>query len=162
MTNESLSATVTIKAPAETVFAIIADPASHAAIDGTGWVREPLDGNNLLTTAGQVFRIAMYHPNHPDGNYEMANKIVVFDPPHAIAWKPGQDPAGNGELEFGGWVWRYDLTPIRQSETEVTLSYDWAAVPASIREHIGFPPFDPDHLHNSLNHLAKLVPSRAD
>jgi hypothetical protein len=27
MTNESLSATVTIKAPAETVFAIIADPA---------------------------------------------------------------------------------------------------------------------------------------
>ena len=45
MTNESLSATVTIKAPAETVFAIIADPASHAAIDGTGWVRDPPTAN---------------------------------------------------------------------------------------------------------------------
>src|ERR1700722_14519872 len=115
MTNESLTATVTIKAPAETVFAIIADPASHAAIDGTGWVRESRDGNNQLSTAEQVFRIAIYHPNHPNGNYEMANKIVVFDPPFAIAWKPGQDLAGTGELEFGGGVWGYELTGIRHS-----------------------------------------------
>jgi len=45
MTNESVSATVTIKAPAETVFEIIADPASHAAIDGTGWVRDTPTAN---------------------------------------------------------------------------------------------------------------------
>ncbi|HVA08601.1 MAG TPA: hypothetical protein VNG12_17850 [Acidimicrobiales bacterium] len=87
---------------------------------------------------------------------------MAFDPPHAIAWEPGHVPAGDGELEFGGWVWRYDLTPFGQSETEVKLSYDWSAVPAALREHIGFPPFDPDHLHNSLNHLAELVPSTAD
>ncbi|MGA8371485.1 MAG: SRPBCC family protein [Acidimicrobiales bacterium] len=162
MTNESLSATATIKSPAETVFAIIADPATHAAIDGTGWVVEPLDGNNQLRTEGQVFWMTMYHENAPDGTYHTANRVVVFDPPHSIAWETGQDPAWNGELEFGGWVWRYDLRPVRQSETEVRLSYDWSAVPAFRREYIQFPPFDRDHLHNSLNHLAELVPLTAD
>ncbi|MGH3446001.1 MAG: hypothetical protein ACRDQA_25045 [Nocardioidaceae bacterium] len=156
MTNETVSAIATIKAPAETVFAILADPTSHAAIDGTGWVREPLDGEHL-TQAGQMFRMAMYHDNHPDGSYEMANKIRVFDPPHAISWEPGQDVEGDGNPSFGGWIWRYDLTPISQSETEVILSYDWSAVPPFLREQIQFPPFAPDHLENSLGHLAELA-----
>ena len=55
------------------------------------------------------------------------------------------------------WVWRYDLAPAGPSETRVTLSYDWSAVPGSLRQHIGFPPFPPDHLGNSLAHLARLV-----
>jgi Polyketide cyclase / dehydrase and lipid transport len=161
MTHESLSATVTIPAPAETVFAVIADPASHAAIDGTGWVRDPPD-RQPLTAPGQVFRMAMYHPNHPNGEYEMANLVQVFDPPTAISWKPGYDP-GNGELRFGGWTWRYDLAPLGPSETEVRLTYDWSAVPDDVRQTgPSFPPFPPDHLSNSLDHLAQLVPSRAE
>jgi hypothetical protein len=82
----------------------------------------------------------------------------VFDPPSAISWDPGYD-AGDGTLGFGGWTWRYDLTPAGPSNTTVTLSYDWSAVPDPIREHIGFPPFPPDHLANSLAHLADLVTS---
>jgi uncharacterized protein YndB with AHSA1/START domain len=155
MTDETVSATTIIDAPADAVFAVLADPAKHAAIDGTGWVRGSLDGQPL-TAAGQVFRIAMYHPNHPEGNYEMANRVQVFDPPRAISWEPGQD-AGDGSLRFGGWVWRYDLTPAGPSGTEVTLSYDWSAVPDFLRQHIGFPPFAPDHLGNSLAHLAGLA-----
>ena len=155
MADETVSATTIIDAPAEAVFAVLADPAKHAAIDGTGWVRESLDGQPL-TAAGQVFRIAMFHPNHPEGNYEMANRVRVFDPPRAISWEPGQY-AGDGSLGFGGWVWRYDLTPAQPSGTEVTLSYDWSAVPDFLREHIGFPPFPPDHLGNSLAHLAELA-----
>jgi len=38
------------------------------------------------------------------------------------------------------------------------LSYDWSAVPDFPRQHIGFPPFAPDHLGNSLAHLAELAP----
>jgi hypothetical protein len=105
---------------------------------------------------GQIFRIAMYHPNHRDGNYEMANLVQIFDPPSAIAWKPGQDREDGG-VRFGGWVWRYDLTPVGPSETKVTLSYDWSAVSDPVRQRIGFPPFPPDHLRNSLAHLADLV-----
>lgn len=157
---EHIKATTYVNAPAETVFDVLADPSTHAAIDGTGWVRESLDGNRL-TAAGQVFRMAMYHDNHPDDNhpdkdYEMANRVEVFDPPHAIAWQPGQGP-DDANLQFGGWVWRYDLKPAGRARTEVTLTYDWSAVPPQIREHIGFPPFEPSHLDNSLKNLAELA-----
>jgi uncharacterized protein YndB with AHSA1/START domain len=155
MTGDSVSATMVIDAPAEAIFAILADPAKHAAIDGTGWVGKNLD-SEPLTAAGQVFRMSMYHPNHPDGNYEMANRIQVCDRPSTISWEPGYD-TGDGTLAFGGWVWRYDLTPAGPSGTRVTLTYDWSAVPDPIREHIGFPPFPPEHLSNSLAHLAELV-----
>ena len=30
-----------------------------------------------ITAAGQVFRMAMYHPNHPDKDYEIANLVEV-------------------------------------------------------------------------------------
>jgi uncharacterized protein YndB with AHSA1/START domain len=155
MADETVSATTIINAPAEAIFAVLADPARHAAIDGTGWVCEPLD-SQPLTAAGQVFRMAMFHANHPDGNYQMANRVQVFDPPRAISLEPGQD-AGDGNLRFGGWVWRYDLAPAGTSGTKVTLYYDWSAVPEFLRQHIGFPPFPPDHLGNSLAHLAGLV-----
>ncbi len=155
MADEIVSATAIINAPSEVIFAILADPAKHAAIDGTGWVREPLD-SDPLTASGQVFRMAMYHPNHPDGNYQMANRVQAFDPLQAISWEPGQD-TGDGNLRFGGWIWRYDLTPAGPSKTKITLSYDWSAVPGPLRQHIGFPPFPPDHLGNSLAHLAELA-----
>ena len=112
----------------------------------------------MVTAAGQVFRMHMYHPNHPDGNYVTANEVLVFDPPHAISWRTGYD-ADDGTLRFGGWFWRYDLTPAGPSSTTVTLTYDWSAVPDDIRELIGFPPFPPEHFGNSLAHLAELVSS---
>jgi hypothetical protein len=152
---DSVSTTRDIGAPAAAVFAVLADPASHAAIDGTGWVREPLD-RDPLTTPGQIFRMSMYHEMHPDGSYEVANRVQVVDSPSAISWEPGSD-AGDGSLQFGGWSWRYDLAPAGPSSTEVTLTYDWSAVPDDLRQLIGFPPFAPDHLDNSLAHLDQLV-----
>jgi hypothetical protein len=155
MTDEQITVSTTVDAAADVVFAVLADPTQHAAIDGTGWVRESLDGRSL-TDAGQIFRIAMYHDNHPDGDYEMANKVEVFEPPRAIAWKPGQGP-DDATLEFGGWTWRYDLVAKDGDRTDVTLTYDWSAVPAELREHIQFPPFDTQHLINSLKHLTELA-----
>jgi hypothetical protein len=160
MTNENITTHITIAALAETVFDVLADPSTHEAIDGTGWVRQPLDGRQLTET-GQIFRMAMYHENHPDKDYEMANRVEIFDPPHAIAWQPGQG-ADDDALEFGGWIWRYDLSPVTPSQTEVTLNYDWSAVPADLREHFQFPPFDPQHLDNSLKHLAELAVARRE
>ena len=157
LTDDTVSATRTINASADAIFEVLADPANHVAIDGTGWVCESLD-SEPLTAAGQVFRMSMYHPNHPDGNYQMANRVQLFDPPNCISWEPGNE-AADGTLNIPGWIWRYDLTRVGASSTEVTHSYDWSAVPDSIREHIGFPPFPREHLSNSLAHLAKLVAS---
>src|ERR1700723_1322417 len=122
MDQENVSSTLTIAVPAAAVFAVLADPTAHASIDGTGWVQEAVD-QAPLTEAGQVFRMGMYHPGHPDGNYQMANRVQVFDPPHVISWEPGYG-ASDSDLQFGGWVWRYDLAPSGPSGTRVTLSYD--------------------------------------
>lgn len=155
MAPENMSTTRIVNATPDTVFAVLADPTTHQEIDGTGWVRESLD-RRQLTKVGQVFRMAMYHSNYGGMHYEMANRITVFEPPRAIAWLPGQGD-DDAELEIGGWFWRYDLEPVGDDRAKVTLTYDWSAVPAAIRHNIAFPPFDGQHLDNSLEHLADLA-----
>ena len=155
---ERVAASTTIEAAPEAVFAVLADPSTHAAIDGTGWGRGSL-GDDRITAAGQVFRMAMYHEGHPDKDYEIAIGVEELDEPHAIAWQPGTESPETGELSFGGWIWRYDLEGTGPSRTTVTLTYDWSAVPPDVREYIRFPPFGQDHLDNSLQHLSDLVSS---
>ncbi len=163
MNVEMVSARATIGASVARVFAVLTDPGRHAAIDGTGWVCEALDPEPI-TASGQVFRMNMFHPNHPDGNYEIHNLVWLFDQDRAIAWRPGfvEDPR-SGTLGFGGWTWRYDLRPLGSQACEVTHTYDWSAVGPGPREYLEFPPFPGDHLTNSLHHLAELAtgPERA-
>ena len=154
MTDETMSTALIIDAPAEAVFAVLSDPSTHQAIDGTGWVRESLSGEPLAEV-GQIFRMAMYHKNFGGMHYEVANRVEVFDPPRAIAWLPGEGD-DDADLRFGGWFWRYDLEQM-SPRTRVTLTYDWSAVPGILREEIQFPPFDPQHLDNPLKHLDEVV-----
>jgi hypothetical protein len=134
---ENVSAALTVAVPAVRVFAVLADPTTHSAIDGTGWVQESVD-RAPLTEVGQIFRMDMYHPGHPDGDYQVVNKVEVLDPPRVIGWLTGYRK-GDGDVEFGGWIWRYDLAQL-------------------IRDRgIQFPPFGPEHLTNSLHHLAELA-----
>lgn len=71
--------------------------------------------------------------------------------------EPGTESPETGEPSFGGWFWRYDIEATGPSRTAVTLTYDWSAVQARVREYLQFPPFGQDHLDNSLQHLAELV-----
>lgn len=155
---EQMTSKITIDAAANTVFAVLADPTTHSAIDGTGWVRESLD-RAPLTQAGQIFRMEMYHENHPDKNYEIANRVEILERPRTIAWKPGAQSAETGHVEFGGWMWRYDLEATGPSQTTVTLTYDWSAATPEAREIIQFPPFGVNHLERSLQHLSDLAGS---
>ena len=157
--SDRVTSSTAIEATAEAVFAVLTDPSAHADIDGTGWVRGTVDGDRI-TAAGQVFRMAMYHENHPDKDYEMANRVEVFDEPHGSCGSPAKSRPKSGELSFGGWIWRYDLEATGPSQTTVTLTYDWSAVPPQLREFIQFPPFGPDHLANSLRHLSALTAAR--
>jgi hypothetical protein len=157
---ETLIVTATVDAPPAAVFTVLADPTTHQHIDGTGWVREPLDDGRPLTAVGQVFRIAMYHDQHPDQHYEMANQVTELEPDRVIAWAPG-GLDGDGRVELGGWTWRYDLEPVGAEQTGVTLTYDWSNATAEIRKTIVFPPFPVSHLHNSLANLGKLAEVRS-
>jgi hypothetical protein len=163
MTEETMTASTVVNAPADTVFDILVDPATHTDIDGTGWVQQPVD-REPLAEVGQIFRMGMYHDNHPNKHYEMANRVEVFERPRAIAWQPGAEPRhipGHPHpdattVEFGGWIWRYDLEPAGADRTSVTLTYDWSGVPKDNRD-IEFPPFERQHLDNSLKNLAALA-----
>ena len=77
----------------------------------------------------------MYHANHPNGDYEMVNRVEVFDPPRAISWEPGYD-AGDGNVHSadgsGATTWLRSGRPI----SEVRLSYDWSAVPEEARRPV--------------------------
>ena len=108
-----------------------------------------------VTAEGQMFAVNMFL-EQAGGHYVMHNLVTEFDEDRTIAWLPGQlDDSGTHSP--GGWFWRYDLAPLGPSETEVTLTYDWSAVPQDIREYLEFPPFGPEHLINSLHHLAALA-----
>jgi len=157
---EILIVTTTVDAPPAAVFRVLADPNTHGDIDGTGWVREPLDDGRPLTQVGQIFRIAMYHDDHPTKHYEMANQVTALEPDRVIGWAPGglQD---DGRIELGGWTWRYDLEPVGDEQTRVTLTYDWSGATEEIRKNIVFPPFPLSHLDNSLANLGRLAVVRA-
>ena len=158
MTDENLTAQRRIDASPDTVFALLADPSAHAAIDGTGWVRGPLRDGARITAEGEVFDMAMYHPQHPDGDYEIANRVVAFEPPAAIEWEPGFY-LEDGQRDSGRWAWRYELAEV-DGQTDVTLTYDWSNATAEARERFQFPPFPVEKLTESLDNLAKLVSHR--
>src|ERR1700730_3425985 len=88
MDQENVSATLTVAVPAARVFAVLADPATHAAIDGTGWVQAAAY-RAPLTEVGQIFEMGMYHAGHPDGDYQTVNKVQMLDPPRAIGQRGG-------------------------------------------------------------------------
>jgi uncharacterized protein YndB with AHSA1/START domain len=156
MSDEHVSATTVVEAPAAQVFALLTDPRRHAGIDGTGWVGAAVDTERLVRT-GQVFRMRMFHEDHPDGDYETANEVLVLEPDRAVSWRTGyQDPEVGG-LVFGGWWWRYDLEPEGTGSTRVTLTYDWSEVGPGPREYLTFPMFGVEHLEDSLTHLAAML-----
>ncbi len=64
METERVTASTTIEAAREAVFAVLADRSAHADFDGTGWARESLAGYRI-TAAGEVFRMVMYHEGPP-------------------------------------------------------------------------------------------------
>ena len=141
---ETLSASISVPAAPVVTFAVLVDPRSHASIDGTGWVCEPVD-EAPLAEVGQVFRMVMYHSGHPDGWYRTANEVREFHPSRLISWATGTEDS-SGRLHFGGWIWRYDLHPAGEASTVVRLTYDWSGATAQARAVQQFPPFGVEHL----------------
>lgn len=57
-----------IDAPAEVLFAVLADPARHPGIDGSGMVRKA-HGTSVIAGVGTVFTMSMH--NDELGDYEI-------------------------------------------------------------------------------------------
>ena len=75
-----------IEAPAADIFELLADPDRHPEFDGSEMLR-PGASNRVIVGIGDVFVTKMYFAAM--GDYEMHNRIVVFEPDRCIAWEPG-------------------------------------------------------------------------
>ncbi|MEO7126115.1 MAG: SRPBCC family protein [Nakamurella sp.] len=88
-----VSVTRQIDAPPQALFDIVADPAMHLVIDGSGTVRGQRTGNPQRLSAGARFSMSM----QVGAKYRTVSHVIEFAEGKQIAWQVG----GNGA------IWRY-------------------------------------------------------
>jgi len=95
-----------IRASPEAIFDVLADPAKHALIDGSGMVQgtsgAPTTRLALGTTFGMSMKLGM--------RYSTASTVVEFEENRRIAWQTG--PKGRLGAYVAGRIWRYELEPV--------------------------------------------------
>ena len=131
-TGEPVMVSREIGAPADRIFAVLADPGRHEDLDGSGMLRGATTAG-AVTGLGDVFTMRMYFDGM--GDYEMDNVIVAFEEGRRIGWAPRMpgielaagDPGGNGSR------WIFELEPRGPDATLVTEIYDCSASPAEVR-----------------------------
>lgn len=99
---------ITIAAPAQQIFDLLADPSRHADIDGSGTVERSVSGPARLSQGanfGMAMRIKL--------PYRIKNTVVEFEESRRIAWR-----------HTGRHRWRYELEPIDDATTVVTETFD--------------------------------------
>ena len=110
MTDKLISESITVDAPPEVVFAILADPRQHSRIDGSGSVGSVVSAPERLTDTGQTFTVRMKLFGVP---YVIRNRVVEFEAGRRIAWR-----------HFTANRWRYELAPTADGGTTVTETFD--------------------------------------
>ena len=95
-----------IAAPPERIFDLLADPRRHREIDGSGTVRDAVEGPARLSP-GAVFGMNM----KIGGPYQMTNTVVEFEEGRRIAWQPRPTNTAAGKV-IGGRIYRYELEPV--------------------------------------------------
>ena len=104
-----LSATKVVPATPQQIFDLLADPAQHPTIDGSGSVRKAQPSAPTRLSLGARFGMDM----KIGVPYKITNEVVEFDEPKQIGWR-----------HFGGHIWRYILEPV-DGGTLVTEQFDW-------------------------------------
>jgi len=108
-----VSVTRVIPAERQRLFDVIADPAQHPVIDGSGSVKAVRPGGPKRLSLGATFSMDM----HLTIDYRIRNTVVEFDEPSLIGWR-----------HFNGHIWRYRFAEV-PGGTEVTEEWDARRVP---------------------------------
>lgn len=117
-----------IAAPPERIFDLLADPARHSEIDGSGTVVKPRSSRGERRLGlGDSFGMEM----NWNVAYSTKNVVTEFEENRRIAWRT-LAPAPLDRL-FTGRTWRYELEP-REGGTLVRETWDisteaWPARP---------------------------------
>jgi uncharacterized protein YndB with AHSA1/START domain len=126
-----------IEAPADRLFALLADSANHPLIDGSGMVREPAPANRL-SRIGDWFVMDMHHERF--GDYQMRNEVVEYEAGRRLVWEPARVAASPEEQEEIGaparYRWGYEFAPDGPGATLVTETFDCSRSPEDLREAV--------------------------
>jgi hypothetical protein len=117
MTATVVSVERVIKAPAASIFAVVADAARHPEIDGSGALVAPKAGTPERLAMGSTFGMSM----KLGVPYTTSNTVVEFEQDRRIAWQTVM-PGVLGRV-IGGRIWRYELAEV-DGGTLVTESWD--------------------------------------
>ncbi|NNE73314.1 MAG: dimethyladenosine transferase [Acidimicrobiales bacterium] len=142
MSEQSVSVSRTIAAPAATLFAIVASPAGHAAMDGSGTVQQPRPGQPTRLQLGDKFGMDMKY-GMP---YRIKNTVVEYEENKLIAWQ-----------HLGRHRWRFEFDET-DGQTTVTETFDWSTslLPKAI-ELAGYPKKHPPSMEKTLERLEQLA-----
>lgn len=139
-----VSVTRNVDAPAQALFDLLADPAKHVLLDGSGTVRASSDRSPRRLALGSRFAMRM----HLVVPYRVVNSVVDFEEGRRIAWR-----------HFGGHRWIWELEPLDgAARTRVTEIFDWSSARApGLIELLGYPARNEHAMLASLERLEKLV-----
>ena len=105
----------TIPAPAHRLFDLVADPAMHPVIDGSGTVTAVADGAPHRLAPGARFGMAM-RIGRP---YRITNRVVEFEEGRLLAWD-----------HLGRARWRFRFEPLDGGRaTRVVETWDYSTAP---------------------------------
>jgi hypothetical protein len=128
-----------ICAPAHDIFQVLADPARHLELDGSGSLQGAVS-TTTISGVGDVFVMKMYFSHL--GDYEMTNHVVEYEHDRRIGWEPeagrGHPAAAPDSSDPARWGhrWSYQLTPEGQDATVVTEIYDCSRAPEEERREM--------------------------
>ena len=148
MSDNVVSVSRVIHASPEAIFDVLANPARHAEIDGSGSLQN-IRGESERLALGSKFGMDMKMGPMP---YRISNTVKEFEENRLIAW-----------AHFGGHRWRYELEPVEvdgKTATKVTESFDWSTCPPGVGKGIelaGYPKKHPANMEATLERLAAVV-----
>lgn len=157
-TSKNLQATKVINAPADEIFALLADPNRHAELDGAGMLRGVEGETPPIAGIGQVFTMNM----HADdlGDYRVINSVTAYVSGSRVGWAPKVDPTCElaeklGDMQASGQTFMYDLRLV-DGGTEVTSTYDWLGVKDPRFEEL-CPRLSKEQLAGTLDNIERMV-----
>ncbi|WP_370942794.1 SRPBCC family protein [Amycolatopsis sp. cg5] len=124
MGKRQVSVTKTVATTPEQIFALLADPAKHPELDGSGTVQAARSGNPPRLELGAKFGMDM----KMGASYKIQNTVVEFEENRLIAWR-----------HFNGHRWRWQLRPV-DGGTEVTETFDWSTARTPLLISLSFFP----------------------
>jgi hypothetical protein len=139
-----------IAADAAAIFAVLASPDGHVAIDSSGMLMSAT--GSPARAVGDTFVVHMDREalnDYPMGLYDVIVRISAYEQDREIAWQI------DGQLNIGH-VYGYRLEPIAHG-TMVTSYYDWSGIDQQWKDANIFPVIPESALRATLGILARTV-----